>query len=163
MYHGHPAPLILDGGYAKWVEEGRSTELAEPCPLTASPDLQQWHTGCKTGQAPASKAQESTARADVQLQPKGVALCSSISAILAVCHLVIYTPLVPYHQTCSPSQKKRINSVPHPRGVSMPVCSSKTCVLWNTYSCVIPAVNESGGSQTVVHHHHFCCVGVCKL
>ncbi|DBB13749.1 TPA: hypothetical protein ACH3X3_000757 [Trebouxia sp. C0006] len=33
-YHGHPAPLILDGGYARWVEEGRTTDLAEPCPLT---------------------------------------------------------------------------------------------------------------------------------
>ena len=66
MYHGHPAPLILDGGYAKWVEEGRTTDLAEPCPLTASPDLQQWHTGCQTGQKPTSKAQEPTASAQLQ-------------------------------------------------------------------------------------------------
>ena len=72
MYHGHPAPLILDGGYAKWVEEGRATDLTEPCPLTASPDFQQWHTGCKTDQKPASKAQEPTAPADVQLQAKRV-------------------------------------------------------------------------------------------
>ena len=49
-YHGHPAPLILDGGYARWVKEGRDTELAEPCPLTASPDFQQWHRGCKIDQ-----------------------------------------------------------------------------------------------------------------
>lgn len=49
-YHGHPAPLILDGGYARWVKEGRNTELAEPCPLTASPDFQQWHTGCNMDQ-----------------------------------------------------------------------------------------------------------------
>lgn len=60
MYHSHPAPLVLDGGYAKWVEEGRPTDLAEPCPLTASPDLQQWHTGCKTPQQPMPQAQEPT-------------------------------------------------------------------------------------------------------
>lgn len=68
MYHGHPAPLILDGGYAKWVEEGRSTDLAEPCPLTASPDLQQWHTGCNINQKPMSTATESDASVDPQSQ-----------------------------------------------------------------------------------------------
>lgn len=61
-YHGHPAPLILDGGYAMWVKEGRSTDLAEPCPLTASPDLQQWHTGCNI--KPASTPLGSTTSSD---------------------------------------------------------------------------------------------------
>ena len=45
-YHGHPRPLVLEGGFAKWVAEGRTTELLEPCPVNASFELQQWHTGC---------------------------------------------------------------------------------------------------------------------
>ncbi|DBB04561.1 TPA: hypothetical protein ACH3X1_012641 [Trebouxia sp. C0004] len=69
-YHGHPAPLILDGGYARWVEEGRSTDLAEPCPLTASPDLQQWHTGCNIDQKPATdKARQSGVKINVFRTP----------------------------------------------------------------------------------------------
>jgi thiosulfate/3-mercaptopyruvate sulfurtransferase len=31
--HGHPRPLILEGGWARWVEEGRESELYEPCTL----------------------------------------------------------------------------------------------------------------------------------
>lgn len=56
-YHGHPAPLVLDGGYAKWLEEGRPAELAEPCPIGLSPDMRQWHQGCSssTDDAPASQ------------------------------------------------------------------------------------------------------------
>ena len=72
MYHGHPAPLILDGGYAKWVEEGRSTDLAEPCPLTASPDLQQWHTGCNISAKPVAAAAEPASSLGTQLQSKRV-------------------------------------------------------------------------------------------
>lgn len=33
MYHGHPAPHVLEGGFNKWRSEGRATEAAEPCPL----------------------------------------------------------------------------------------------------------------------------------
>lgn len=51
-YHGHPAPLVLDGGYAKWLEEGRPAELAEPCPINVSPELRQWHRGCTSDDAP---------------------------------------------------------------------------------------------------------------
>eukprot|EP00877_Chromochloris_zofingiensis_P002229 jgi/Chrzof1/12006/Cz06g17250.t1 len=33
MVHGHPAPLVLEGGWARWLAEGRETELYEPCTL----------------------------------------------------------------------------------------------------------------------------------
>lgn len=32
-YHGHPFPLILEGGFKKWEENGREIDAAEPCPL----------------------------------------------------------------------------------------------------------------------------------
>lgn len=71
-YYGHPAPLILDGGYARWVKEGRNTELAEPCPLTASPDFQQWHTGCNHDQRSAlqgSSGQNRTSKVTYNFLP----------------------------------------------------------------------------------------------
>lgn len=33
VYHGHPSPHVLEGGFSKWSSEGRGTEAAEPCPL----------------------------------------------------------------------------------------------------------------------------------
>lgn len=32
-YHGHPSPLILEGGFKNWENNGRETDAAEPCPL----------------------------------------------------------------------------------------------------------------------------------
>ncbi|KAI8474551.1 MAG: rhodanese domain-containing protein [Monoraphidium minutum] len=34
--HGHPAPRILEGGWARWRAEGRALELYEPCTLKVS-------------------------------------------------------------------------------------------------------------------------------
>ena len=61
-YHGHPAPLVLDGGYAKWLEEGRPAELAEPCPIGLSPDMRQWHQGCASPPAGAPPLQPDAGR-----------------------------------------------------------------------------------------------------
>lgn len=61
-YHGHPAPLVLDGGYAKWLEEGRAAELAEPCPINVSPDMRQWHTGCSAAEHDAAPSQSAKGR-----------------------------------------------------------------------------------------------------
>eukprot|EP00250_Pteridium_aquilinum_P001927 c12135_g1_i1 orf=124-1209(-) len=33
VMHGHPSVYVLDGGWKKWMEEGRDMEIAEPCPL----------------------------------------------------------------------------------------------------------------------------------
>jgi thiosulfate/3-mercaptopyruvate sulfurtransferase len=30
---GHPSALLLEGGWAKWKDEGRPSELYEPCTL----------------------------------------------------------------------------------------------------------------------------------
>lgn len=36
LLHGHPQPLVLRGGWRRWQQEGRASELYEPCMLKVS-------------------------------------------------------------------------------------------------------------------------------
>jgi hypothetical protein len=42
LVHGHPQPLILEGGWAQWRAEGRQSELYEPCTLKVRGHAEVW-------------------------------------------------------------------------------------------------------------------------
>jgi len=132
-YHGHPAPLILDGGYARWVEEGRSTDLAEPCPLTASPDLQQWHTGCNIDQKPASQQATDKARQ------------SGVNALCLRC------PPPPPHTDTQPPTPHPPSSPPPPRNQHIILC-------WFTADDCEPRLARGGALSNHRQQHSLCLV-----